>query len=413
MINRNFTLIWLGKFISQLGDKFYAIALAWWILQKTNSPSVMGFFLLTSILPGLLLGLFAGALTDRWQRKTMLIITDISRGCLVLIIVYISFQGILQVWHVFLIGISLSLVTAFFDPAVQAIILEIVASENLKQANGLSQMVSGICTVIGPMLGVVAVSVLGLTWVFLLNGVSYFISALLASFVITNKANYKSNPSPNIWRDMGIGIAFIKICPTIILILKIIATTHLLMGILTVSLPFLAKGLVGDGVKNLGYLQMMMGVGLIAGSLLLSISKKNMIMEQKLIQIIAIIGVCFIVISTGQRYRIDTVIFYMIIMSVIGVCISWAAVFWQSLLQRYTPVELTGRVFSISTLLGNASLPLAYGVFGILLKISSIALLTSISGICLLVFCGYLYLSAKTNCNAEAKQKSPKIDGVS
>jgi DHA3 family macrolide efflux protein-like MFS transporter len=354
---------------------------------------------LTSILPGLLLGLFAGALTDRWQRKTMLIITDISRGCLVLIIVYISFQGILQVWHVFLIGISLSLVTAFFDPAVQAIIPEIVASENLTQANGLSQMVSGICTVIGPMLGAVAVSVLGLTWVFLLNGVSYFISALLASFVITNKANYKSNPSPNIWRDMGIGIAFIKICPTIILTLKIIATTHLLMGILTVSLPFLAKGLVGDGVKNLGYLQMMMGVGLI--------------MEQRLIQIIAIIGVCFIVISTGQRYRIDTVIFYMIIMSVIGVCISWAAVFWQSLLQRYTPVELTGRVFSISTLLGNASLPLAYGVFGILLKISSIALLTSISGICLLVFCGYLYLSAKTNCNAEAKQKSPKIDGVS
>jgi DHA3 family macrolide efflux protein-like MFS transporter len=392
MISRNFTLIWLGKIISQLGDKFYAIALAWWILQKTNSPSVMGFFLLVSALPGLLLGLFAGVMTDRWQRKAMLIITDLIRGCLVLVIVYLSFQGILQVWHVFLIGLGLSLVTAFFDPAIQAIIPEIVVSENLTQANGLSQMVTGICTVIGPMLGAVAVSVLGLTWVFLSNGASYFISALMTSLVVTNQASCKSNTSPNIWRDMGIGIAFIKTRPMIILILKIIATAHLLVGILTVSLPFLAKDLLGDGVKNLGYLQLMMGVGLIAGSLLFSVSKKNVIKERRLISFIAIIGVCFIVISTGQRCRIDTAIFYMVIMPVIGACISCAAVFWQSLLQSYTPAELTGRVFSISTLLGNASLPLAYGAFGILLKISSIALLTGVSGICLLVFCSYLYI---------------------
>jgi MFS transporter, DHA3 family, macrolide efflux protein len=101
MINRNFTLLWLGKIISQLGDKFYAIALAWWILQKTNSPSIMGLFLLTSVLPGILLGFFAGALTDRWKRKTMLVVTDIIRGCLVLIISYMSMNNALEIWHVF------------------------------------------------------------------------------------------------------------------------------------------------------------------------------------------------------------------------------------------------------------------------------------------------------------------------
>ena len=153
MINKNFAFLWLGKIVSQLGDKFYAIALAWWILQKTNSPSIMGFFLLISVLPGILLGFLTGALTDRWQRKTMLVVTDIIRGCLVLDIAYLSMANTLEIWHVFLIGFCLSLATAFFEPAVQAIIPEIVEKENLTKANGMSQMVGGICTVAGPLLG--------------------------------------------------------------------------------------------------------------------------------------------------------------------------------------------------------------------------------------------------------------------
>lgn len=104
-INKNFLALWFGKVISQLGDKFYAIALAWWVLQKTNSPGIMGFFLLISVLPGLIFGFFAGA--------------------------------------------AISFVTAFFDPAIQAIIPQVVPKERLNEANSMSQMVNGICTVLG------------------------------------------------------------------------------------------------------------------------------------------------------------------------------------------------------------------------------------------------------------------------
>ena len=196
-INKNFFLLWFGKIISQLGDKFYAIALAWWILQKTNSPQIMGFFLLVSVLPGLILGFFAGAFVDRWNRKNVIVITDIIRGLLIILIVYLSIFNLIQVWHVFIIGAGISFVTAFFDPAIQAIIPQIVDKERLTEANSMSQMVSGICTVLGPIFGSVAVGWFGLTYVFLFNGISYFVSAILENMV-TLRSDYKLNEETNI-----------------------------------------------------------------------------------------------------------------------------------------------------------------------------------------------------------------------
>jgi hypothetical protein len=83
---------------------------------------------------------------------------------------------------------------------------------------------------------------------------------------------------------------------------------------------------------------------------------------------------------------------YMMVMMVIGGCVASASIFWQSLLQRYTPGYMTGRVFSISALLGNTSLPIAYGIFGLLLGKSSIFILMAVSGASLVVLCLYLYL---------------------
>lgn len=397
MINKNFTLLWIGKIVSQLGDKFYAIALAWWILQKTNSPSIMGFFLLVSVLPGILIGFFAGAFTDRWKRKNILIATDIIRGLLVLAISYLSILNILEIWHVFLIGFCLSLATAFFDPAIQSIIPQIVEKDNLVKANGMSQMVGGVCTVAGPLLGAIAVSILGLTFVFLANSISYFISAFLACFITVN--NYLQKPVENtsICKEIREGISFIKNQKQITSVLIIIALAHLFIGSLTVSLPFLAKALTGNGVNNLGYLQMMLGVGLLTGSIFMSIKKKSYVNVRTLILFIIAVGFCFIVISISQYLKINTVYIYMLVLAAIGSCIAFASVFWQSLLQYYTPDHMRGRVFSISTLVGNFSIPLAYGVFGLLLNLSSISTLMAASGVCLLVLCFFLYSQNSKN----------------
>lgn len=391
MINKNFTLIWTGKSISQLGDKFYSIALAWWILQKTDSPSIMGTFLLVSVLPALILGFFAGVLADRLSRKTILIVTDTLRGFLVLTISFLAMFGVIEVWHVFVIGMCLSLATAFFDPAIQAIIPEIVEKEDLTRANAMSQMVSGVCTVAGPLLGAVSVSFFGLTAVFMANSVSYFISTILTSFVSRPKVTANYSNKNNYISDIKEGIRFIKNQKNIIFVLKIIALTHIFVGCLTVSLPFLANSLTGIGVNNLGYLEAAMGTGVIGSSIIIKSVRKNIKNEFTLVKFIALMGISFGLISTFKFIGINTTYIYLVIMVIVGSCIAFASVFWLTLLQNSTPSNMTGRVFSVSSLIGNTSLPIAYSIFGVLLNISSISVLMAISGGGLLILCFSFY----------------------
>lgn len=174
-------------------------------------------------------------------------------------------------------------------------------------ANGMTQMVTGICTVAGPLFGVIAVSILGMAWVFMANSVSYFVSAALA-FNITICKDYRNFDEKRfIFVEIGEGLSFLKGQKHIVSILIIIAATHFFIGSLMVSLPFLAKGLEGNGIKNLGYLEMMMGVGLIGGSLFIGMKKKASINESKLILIILMLGFSFTSLSILQLFCVHGV----------------------------------------------------------------------------------------------------------
>jgi len=150
-LNRDFSLLWTGQLISQIGDKFYAIALAWWILTKTGSPAIMGLYLVASALPGLVLGPLAGGCTDRWNRKTVLIAMDLLRAAIILGVTILATAGNLQIWHLFTAAVIVSLASAFFSPAASAALPQIVSGDEIPKANAMNQLISGSTTVIGPL----------------------------------------------------------------------------------------------------------------------------------------------------------------------------------------------------------------------------------------------------------------------
>lgn len=386
IINRNFTLLWVGKIISQLGDKFYAIALAWWILIKTNSPVTMGLFLFVSAFPAILLGLYGGVLADRLNRKILLVVTDLIRGALVLAISLLSAANSLSVWHLFVVGFLLSITTAFFEPSIQAIVPDIVENEKLTKANGLSQMVSGICTVAGPLFGSVSVSFFGLTWVFLFNSASYFVSALLSSLIrVKKEESPQSRPASSAaWADIREGLLFIKKRPEIVQVLKVIAVTHFFIGGLSVAIPFLAKLLAGNGITNLGLLEMAMGLGLFGCSVIIGLRVNIKVSMRRLLVLIGTLGLSLLSIGLLYFAGLQMVGFYMLAMAAVGCCVACASVLWQTLLQRGTPPDMTGRVFSISAILGNTALPLAYFSFGLLLDWLSVFILIPACGLCMM-----------------------------
>jgi MFS family permease len=392
LINRNFACIWIGKIISQIGDKFYAIALVWWILKKTNSPGIMGVFLLLSVLPGLILGFYAGAIADRMNRKKLMIVTDVIRGALVAIVVVLSYADILKIWHIFLIGAAMSSVSAFFEPAQQAIIPQIVDKSKLKKANSLNQMVSGLSAVIGPILGSTTISLLGIPSAFLINSISFFLSSIFAFFVKYKDSDIINYNENSVYKDIKEGVLFLKKSEEILYVIYIIAIVHFFMGSLMVSLPFLSNCLHGQGVQNLGYLETFLGIGLILGAVYIGGKRISNVQLFTLIFIIICFGICFLLISIFQYMNVNSLYPYLAAFLLIGCSISSASVFWMLLLQLHTPEHMMGRVFGVSSMVGNVSTPIAYGIFGVLLTYSPIKILMLISGGCLVLLSGILLL---------------------
>jgi MFS family permease len=382
-----------------MGDKFYAIALSWWILQRTDSTMSMGFFLFACTIPGIILGFFAGALTDRLDRRWLMIVTDLLRGSFVVTVTFLSYFDVLKVWQVFTIGIMLSSISAFFEPASQAILPELVKPEALKKANSLCQLVNGACQVLGPLLGALVISFFGTTMVFLANGLSFYIAAGLSLFIQYKKRRMDlGEGATTILAAVMEGIAFIKGKGNMITILFIIGIAHFFVGSLSVSLPFLADSLGGKGVNNLGLLETLLGAGLLAGATFSSLKSKKMVTDRRLFTLMMGLGLSFLCIGTASYYKIENRIVYMMILFLVGVIIANASIFWQLLLQLNTPDIMRGRVFGISTLIGNTSLPIAFGVVGILLEISSISVVMLGSGICLVILgLGLVLFQVNTN----------------
>ncbi|HEX3045377.1 MAG TPA: MFS transporter [Bacillota bacterium] len=394
LINRNFFLLWIGRLVSQIGDKFYGIALAWWVLQKTKSPVIMGMLMMTSALPGLLIAPLAGTFIDRWYRKRVIIIADLIRGVFVLAVAILSAMQSLVVWHVFVAAAIISLGSIFYDPTIQAIVPQIVSEEQLPKANSYSQIVGGISTVLGPIFGAVSVSLFSYTVVFSFNGLSYIVSAICAGLMAIPRiggSQSETQMNPKAWDDFKTGMKFLFHQKSILIVISVIGFTHFFFGSLLVSLPFLVDGLVGKGVQNLGYLETMMGLGLIAGSIYISLKTKAALKDKYLFLFVFILGFSNFSIGILKGLGIISLTPYLLVMTLVGAAVANASIYWQSILQVKTPTAMAGRIFSISTMIGNLSMPLAYGLFGFWLKLNSLMNLMIISGISLIILSVILF----------------------
>lgn len=380
-ISRNYFLLWSGQLVSQIGDRFYMIALAWWLLENTGSTVTMGLFLAASTLPEMLLGPFAGGFADRWNRKVIIVTADILRGLVVLTVTLLQAQGALVVWHCFVVTVLLSLGTAFFNTTVMAVIPQVVERDELPRANALSQMVSGGATVLGPVAGAAFVSMAGYGPVFLVNALSYLVSALLEGFL--RLPGGKTMKEKKMLQSLKEGISFIVRSREVLVIILVIALVHVFFGSLSVSAPFLARSLNGNGVQNLGFLETMIGGGMVLGAVL--IHRKAALKWSSLFTAVLVAGLCFMTTGIFSSAGLKTKLPYLAVFLLIGFSVATASVYWRSLLQAQVPNEMAGRVFGVCTTVANVSLPLSFATFGALLKHFSIAVTLTGCGVGLVV----------------------------
>jgi len=399
LINKNFGLLWVGQLVSQLGDRAYNIALLWWLFEKTKSPLIVSSFLIAAMLPELLIGPVAGVYIDRWNKKKTLVVSDFARGVIILTIAALYDLNLLEIWHIYMAACSISICSALFNPTTMAIIPVIVEKEDLSKANAMSQMVSGAMSVIGPLLGASSVALIGYMGVLLFNGFSYILSGIAEAFIRIKVV--KIDTEESIMTSLMQGLRYIRTDARVLVVVIVIAVIHVFMGSIYVIMPFIANGLTGTGVNNLGVLESAIGVGMIVGAAYISKSMLKKFTEVYLFYAIVCLGLAIFILGTLQLENVSLLVPYAIVCTLIGFCVAVASVFWRTIAQLCVPEKMAGRVFSVFGTTGDISLPISIGVFGLFLNIINPAVLLFLAGVCLIII-GIVLLYKRQNIFGEA-----------
>lgn len=182
--NKNFVKLWFGQLVSILGDQIHFIALLVLIQNFFGNIVVTGTVMMITALPKVLFSPFAGVLVDRWSLKKTMIISDLLRmGLVFLIPVLFSVFEKPSMMIIFILTFAISTVSVFFYPAKSASIPTLVEKEKLLAANSLSGSTQMIISLFGLLGGAVLVAVIGTTWAFIFDALTFLISAVAISLI--------------------------------------------------------------------------------------------------------------------------------------------------------------------------------------------------------------------------------------
>jgi MFS family permease len=183
--NRNFRRIWLAQIVSEAGDWFYSLAIYTLLLEITGAATSIAIALVFQVLPQTFAGPAAGLINDRLSRKKVMIVADLSRAIIVLAMIFV--RGPRDIWFLYLLLTLETIMAAFFEPARNAVIPNIVPAEDINAANSLSASTWSFVLAAGATLGGIVAAAFGRNTVFIINALSFLASAWFISRMSFNE----------------------------------------------------------------------------------------------------------------------------------------------------------------------------------------------------------------------------------
>jgi MFS family permease len=391
LMNRNLGLLLSGQLVSQIGDKFYMLALAIWVLETTESTAMMGGVLFCSFFPTFLVGFVAGAVVDKYNRKVIIVVADVIRGLVIAVVTWLYCVNLLNIYVIFVSQILLSVGAAFFNAAIPSVIPQIIDKSQLARANSMTSFVRGFSAMIGPVLGGIVVAAFGFGTVFTLNALSFIISAVFECFLAIPGHRNRQLAQGNIIDHTIAGFKYIFQFKQLIIILCMVAVIHFFVGSIEVLMPVFSTQLTGTVSKNLGYIQTFFGLGTILMALMISFYNFRGKEVRLLFGAIGAFGTVCLIMACLSAAGFNNVLTYLGLFLLLGAFIILAATCFRTILQTNVVNEMAGRVFGAAGTIGDISIPIAMLAYGMLLKHTSYSSLLAVSGVVLMLLSGIFY----------------------
>ncbi len=346
--NRSFRQVWLGQVVSQMGDWFDTIALYTIILNLTGSGRAIGLLMVARFVPSFVFGSLSGVVADRFSRRSIMIVSDLLRAVVVLGFLFVRRAD--QLWLIYLLTVLQLGLSTFFEPAKTAVIPSIVSDRELVSANAISSVTWSAMLTIGAAIGGVVTGWFGTDVAFILDALTYLISAALIASVRLPKRTRRQKSKLTISRALGIsetieGARYVKRRPRVLALLLVKPAWGLGGGILTLLAVFGEKIFpVGkSAATGIGVLFAARGIGTAVGPIVARrISGEGKQRMQVSIGIAFLIGGAFYL-AFGMATS------FIVALIVLGLAHTGGSILWvfsTVLLQRGVEDSFRGRVFA-------------------------------------------------------------------
>ena len=354
---RDFALLWTGMTVSLLGDGLYGVAIAWQVYSISNAPTALAVVGVAWMLPQVLLVLVGGVVSDRFERRVVLMVSDAVRGAAIAALGLLTITGSLRLWHAVVLVAVYGAGSAAFAPAFTGIVRDVVPRELLVEANSLDQFVRPLCVrIVGPVLGGVIIGLAGAGTAFLADAATFAVSAF--AFLLMRTRSHPVPTGRSATREALDGIAYVRsrtwlwatMAATVVGMFAFFGPVYVLM-------PYVVKNSLHGGAGGLGLVLAAGGVGAVAAALLrgqIGLPRRPLavVYLAYAVTTFSIVGYAF----AGSVWGAMLVSFVCI-----G-CLTTGVIVWTTVLQQSVPAHMIGRVASLDWVLSIGLAPISYAL---------------------------------------------------
>jgi MFS family permease len=348
---RNYRLYWFGNAVSLIGTWMQNVARGWLVLELTNSPFLVGIETSITWLPALFISLPAGVIADRYNKRNLMVITQALLAVLALLLAILYWTGVIRIGHILVISALTGVIVAFNSPVRLAIVSELVSRDLVLNAVALNSAVFNAARIVGPSIAGVVLGTIGAGGCFAINSVSFL--GIIFALAFVRLEHVRPEPTgESVWQRILGGLRFVGRHRDIRVLMVMIAVFSSFGIVYLPLMPVFARDVFGAGPGGYGVMMASLGVGALAGVLVLATISRTRHRGRILVVGTTLLGLLLILFGLVRDFRTGT-----LVLVALGFCQSSVASLTNSIIQELAPDEYRGRVMSVFALSFNGIYP--------------------------------------------------------
>lgn len=353
---KNYFLLWISQSLSQLGSSMTSFALTIWVYEKTGSALESSLLMICSYAPYVLVSVFAGALSDKWNKKKTMLICDLIAAIMTVMVLVLISVDLLKPWHIYLINIITGLMNTFQVPASEVMKTMITPPEYIHKTSGLNSFSRSLVTILSPILATSIYSFLGMRSVCIIDLTTFGIAFVTLLFFIKVKEENHISKNEKVFSLIKQGADYLKENRLILDIIIFMSGINFCASACESALTPLVLSKTLNNETILGLVSSCSGVAMLVGSFIVTIipEPKN---KARTIYITIFVSMLFenFLLAFSNNY----------IVWCFGQIIGWLPIpifsaSYDILFRTYIPIDMQARVYSFRNSLQFFTIPIAY-----------------------------------------------------